>query len=165
MEKEGLKEEKKGRFEPDGEIYEELLKYGKDIMDFPGMQKSKQFVHHGDVSVYEHSLHVAASCLAIARKLKWKVDERALVRGALMHDYFQYDWHEPDRTHRWHGFIHARRALRNAERDFSPNEVERNMIETHMFPLNLRLPRYRESVILTIADKICSVQETTARRG
>ena len=82
-----------------------------------------------------------------------------------MHDYFQYDWHERDNSHRWHGFIHARRAMKNAERDFSVNEVERNMIDTHMFPLNLRLPRYRESVILTIADKICSFQETTARRG
>ena len=165
MNKEEFEEIKQGRFEPDDEIYEDLLRYGRDIIDSPGMQQSKKFVHHGDVSVYDHSIHVAASCLAIARKLKWKVDERSLVRGALMHDYFQYDWHERDNSHRWHGFIHARRAMKNAERDFSVNEVERNMIDTHMFPLNLRLPRYRESVILTIADKICSFQETTARRG
>ncbi len=165
MNKEEFEEIKQGRFEPDDEIYEDLLRYGRDIIDSPGMQQSKKFVHHGDVSVYDHSIHVAASCLAIARKLKWEVDERSLVRGALMHDYFQYDWHERDNSHRWHGFIHARRAMKNAERDFSVNEVERNMIDTHMFPLNLRLPRYRESVILTIADKICSFQETTARRG
>ena len=91
-----------------------------------------------------------------------RIDERSLIRGALLHDYYLYDWHVQDGTHRWHGFIHAKRALQNAERDFTLNDIERNMIDTHMFPMNLRLPRYRESVVLTVADKVCSVREITA---
>ena len=29
-----------------------------------------------------------------------------------------------------------------------------------MFPLNLRVPIYKESIILCIADKICATKET-----
>ena len=85
---------------------------------------------------------------------------RALIRGALLHDYFLYDWHEADKSHRFHGFIHAGRALLNAEKDFELSDIERNMIKSHMFPLNPVLPRYRESVILCVADKICAARET-----
>ena len=49
---------------------------------------------------------------------------------------------------------------RNAERDFQLNAVERDMIVKHMFPLNLTPPRYRESILVCIADKICAVYET-----
>jgi uncharacterized protein len=70
-----------------------------------------------------------------------------------------YDWHVADKSHRFHGFIHAKCALKNAEQDFSLNPVERDIILKHMFPLNFRLPRYRESIIVTIADKICATRE------
>lgn len=142
---------------------DKLLLYGGDILSSDGMQSEKQFMQHGSVSVYEHSVAVTRMALAAAaflRRLRVHVDERALVRGALLHDYFLYDWHVPDKSHRLHGFTHARRALENAERDFVLGEIERNMILTHMFPLNLRPPKYRESVILCLADKICATRET-----
>ena len=85
---------------------------------------------------------------------------KSLVRGALLHDYFLYDWHIADNSHKWHGFKHANTALLNACRDFELNEIEKNMIKTHMFPLNIALPKYRESVILCIADKMCAAKET-----
>ena len=34
------------------------------------------------------------------------------------------------------------------------------MILSHMFPMNKTLPRYRESVLLCTADKICATRET-----
>lgn len=33
------------------------------------------------------------------------------------------------------------------------------MIRKHMFPLNLRPPRYRESVLVSCADKLCALGE------
>lgn len=33
-----------------------------------------------------------------------------------------------------------------------------------MFPMNLTVPRYRESVILCIADKLCATRETFSTR-
>lgn len=44
--------------------------------------------------------------------------------------------------------------------DFALNAVERDVIARHMFPLNLTPPRYRESILVCIADKICAVYET-----
>ena len=46
-----------------------------------------------------------------------------------------------------------------ASRDFELSDVERDVIRKHMFPLNPALPRYRETVIVTLADKVCAVQE------
>ena len=133
--------------------------YGADILASDGMKRERGFRQHGNTSVYDHSLAVTEECLRVSRTLGLRVNERALVRGALLHDYFLYDWHNKSNDHRWHGFIHADRALRNATRDFRLGRIERDMIYCHMFPLNFRFPHYRESVILCLADKFCALRE------
>ena len=141
--------------------YIEMIKYyGKEILESENMQKEKSFMQHGNISVFDHSVAVAVECLKISHKLGIPVDQKALIRGALLHDYFLYDWHESDKSHRLHGFTHAKKALINAEKEYELNDIEKNMIYCHMFPLNLRIPKYRESVILTIADKIVATKET-----
>lgn len=144
-------------------------KYGADILASAGMRAEKLFIQHGSVSVYAHSLAVASCAVQIAL---WhtrlfprsrKIRLSSLVRGALLHDYFLYDWHVPAKWHRFHGFRHAARAYRNAKRDFPLNAIEENMIRAHMFPLGIVLPRYRESWILWTADKICALRETLHR--
>lgn len=134
-----------------------IRRHGSDILASAGMQKSREYIQHGTQSIYDHSVHVTSMCIRMARKLNLSVNERALVRGALLHDYFLYDWH--DDGHKWHGFHHAATSLKNARRDFAIGKVEADMIWCHMFPLNLRLPRCRESWLLCIADKISSVAE------
>ena len=134
-------------------------RYGGDILGSQGMLLSQSFRQHGDVSVALHCFFAAVVCVRLARALALRVDTRALVRGALLHDYFLYDWHDPDPSHRLHGFRHAGFALRNAGRDFSLGPIERNMIASHMLPMNLVLPRFRESLLLCLADKICSFCE------
>ena len=143
--------------------YMQVEKYGKDILDYDKVLKQKNFLQHRNVSIYDHSINVAIMSLKFTNRFKINLDKRSLVRGCLLHDYFLYDWHEKDRSHRWHGFIHAKRALNNAKNDFELNRIERNMIYTHMFPLNLRIPRYKESMILCISDKICAVKELFQR--
>ena len=116
------------------------------------------------MSVYAHSVLVAALCVMIARKLRLKVNEKSLVRGALLHDYFLYDWHIPDKKRKQHAFHHAEAALLNAERDFKLDSVEKNMVSAHMFPLGGSFPRYKESIILCVADKISAARETLEGR-
>lgn len=138
------------------------MEYGADIIRSEGMQSEKQYIQHGMTTVYHHSVGVAGMSLYISRKLHLNVREKELVRGALLHDYFLYDWHDPDPSHRMHGFHHAKTALKNADRDFILTDLEKDIIVKHMFPLNIRAPKYRESMIVCLADKICAVQETIA---
>ena len=93
-------------------------------------------------------------------KYDLKVHLEELIRGALLHDYFLYDWHEKDAGHSLHGFTHPGKALINACEDFNLTDIEKDVIRKHMFPLTLIPPRYRETVIVCMADKICSVYET-----
>lgn len=125
--------------------------------------EANQHMQHGTTSVFRHSVSVAYVSYYLALKWKVDVDMDSLLRGALLHDYFLYDWHEKEDWHKWHGYRHADHALKNAMRDFKLNKIEKNMIRCHMFPLNLtRIPRYKESWILCCADKICSSAETAA---
>ena len=137
-----------------------LLLHGQDILFAPGMQREKDFMQHGKVSVFEHSVGVTLVSLMLAEKFNMKVDTRSLVRGSLLHDYFLYDWHDYHPEVGLHGFTHAKIAMENACRDFDLNEIEKDMIARHMFPLNLKPPKYRESRILCIADKMAAACET-----
>lgn len=145
-------------------LAKELLTRGKDIILSPEAQVLKTFVQHGETTVFEHCLSVAKFSLLMAhfleRTLKIGIDKDSLVRGALLHDYFLYDWHDktvPGR--RVHGFTHPGTAMRNAERDFGLNDLERDIISKHMFPVTPFPPMHRESIIVNLADKWCALCE------
>lgn len=141
-----------------------LRRYGSDIISSPLFLQEKLFLQHGNVSVFSHSISVALMAIWIARKLRIKVDERVMTRGALLHDYFLYDWHEKADWHRFHGFHHPDVACENAKRDFGISHSEAGIIKSHMFPLTIRrLPQSKEALIVCIADKICAFKETLQR--
>ena len=145
------------------EYYNLINTFADDILNNEKVLSQKKFMQHGKTSVYEHCYKVTCEALRLSDKYKINVDKRTLIRGCLLHDYFLYDWHENDKSHRLHGFHHARKALNNAKRDFELNKIEENMIFTHMFPLNLRIPKYKESILLCLADKKCAFKETFNR--
>lgn len=120
------------------------------------------FTQHGTTSTLDHVIAVAYSSLAFAMNAGIKVDERALVRGALLHDYYLYDWHDHDAApDNWHGFTHPRHALNNAREDFPDlTPVEEDIILHHMFPLVPIPPHTKEAWIVTTCDKACSTAET-----
>ena len=136
-----------------------LQKHAGDVLASEGMQKEKDFSQHGFGSCYDHSIAVTMMSVRMAQRLRMRVDMESLIRGALLHDYFLYDWRDGEEEHKLHGFRHAQRALRNAERDFPLSPIARDVICRHMFPLNIHPPRYKESYIVTVADKVCAVRE------
>lgn len=127
-------------------------------------KETKNFIQHGDISVYEHSVLVAKKSLELAGKFNIDVDENALIRGALLHDYFLYDWHEKDDSHKWHGFFHPKKSLKNAMNDFDISEIEEDIIKKHMFPLTPIPPKTKEAWLVCMADKICAMKETLEPR-
>ena len=93
-----------------------------------------------------------------------KRKRKSLIIGALLHDYFLYDWHKERKGKHIHGFTHPAEALKNASEDFELNAVEADIIRKHMFPLNLKPPKYKESALVCLADKLSALEETIRRR-
>ena len=139
----------------------EIERYAGAILNDPRFQKLRSFEHHGPANtVYDHSLAVTRAAYRIACALHLSEEETAsVVRAALLHDFFMYNWNDPASMRPLHGFTHAREALCNAQKQFELNEIERDVIKKHMFPLNIALPRYRETALVSAADKISAVME------
>ncbi len=145
--------------------YRELLKqYAEDILTSEKFLSLKNFIQHGNVTVYEHCINVTLCAIKLNRKLGIHAKEKQLVRGALLHDYFLYDWHNseaPGNIHpKLHGFYHPGIAVKNATRDFSLSEREIDIIRKHMWPLTVDPPRCREAWVVCMADKYASTLET-----
>ena len=131
----------------------------RDLMDHENFKRLKNYVQHGNISTYTHSIRVAKRSFDLARRFKLNINEKELLKGALLHDYFLYDWHV--HGDKLHGYHHPHIALKNAGRDFGLTRKEKNIIKSHMWPLTLtHIPKSKEAVLVCIADKICSVEET-----
>jgi len=134
-----------------------------DLNENTRFSETKNFIQHGNTSVYDHVISVAIKSIDIAFKYNLDVDYDSLIRGALLHDYFLYDWHDGKKERQVHGFTHPKIALREASKDLDLNEIEKDIIVKHMFPLTVIPPKYKESWIVTTADKIVSTTETIYR--
>lgn len=128
-------------------------------------QRMHQYIQHGTVTTYDHCMSVAQTSFWLNRRLHIGADEQSLVRGAFLHDFYLYDWHDGAPERKIHGFTHPAAALRNAKARYPLNLREEQIILTHMWPLTLRqMPRCREAVLVSLADKCCSLKETLMMR-
>ncbi len=137
-----------------------------EISSDPRVRQMEKFIQHGRVTTFDHCRRVARFSGRINRRLHLHADEKVLLRGAMLHDFYLYDWHEKDNgTHDWHGFIHADRAVSNAKKYHMIGREEEQIIYSHMWPLNItRVPQTKEAWIVCIADKFASVEETVFMR-
>ena len=136
--------------------------YLKDYLHDKRVLQMRSFIQHGNITTYTHCLRVALISYIICIKLNLNVSMSELLVGALLHDYFLYDWHDGrQRPEGLHGFTHPKTALINAECDFNLTERERNIIYSHTFPMTItQVPKCKEAFVVCIADKICATEET-----
>ena len=143
------------------EVYfQEFLDIVSPIINNEEFLKRKNYAHHENESVYDHSMKVAFSSYLCAKKLK--LDYKSVAIGGLLHDFYYEDWqnkHVHKKFFQMHGFVHARQALENSKKVFPElmNKTIENIILRHMFPLNITPPKYKESWIVSIMDKKCSM--------
>lgn len=128
------------------------------------LEPLRQYIQHGTCTCYDHVMAVAKTALSMAMHLPFRFKKDQLVRGALLHDYFLYDWHTV-KLDKLHGFAHPKIALENARREFDLTPIEENIIVRHMFPLTPVPPRYRESILVMLADKHCANKEFFSELG
>ncbi len=140
---------------------EEFYQIIHDILMNEEFQKRKTYKHHGDITVYEHSLKVSKVAYKMAKK--FHKDYKSAAIGGLLHDFYDKPWQEDIEKKPFfqrHGFVHAKQAMINANKYF-PDLVNKkidNIILRHMFPLNKVPPKYIESWFVTLADKYVSLE-------
>lgn len=166
---ESLKEGHQRRMEKYRKQYEQRRKFyrllkenASDILHSENFQKTRHHIQHGTMPVYRHCLNVAKQSIQINKALGLGCSERDLIRGALLHDYFLYDWHDKNRENyqKLHGFYHPGIALKNARKEYHLTRREEDIIKKHMWPLTVVPPLCREAWVVTAADKYCSLLET-----
>ena len=140
----------------------EIVKHLSALMQEGPIEENKNYIQHGDVTVFDHCIAVAEYSCRMAEFLHLSVNRKAMIRGALLHDYFLYDWHFKDlkNPHKLHGFYHPSRALHNAQKEYTLTKRQEDIIKKHMWPLTVVPPMCREAWIVTAADKYCSFMET-----
>ena len=133
----------------------------KDIISNDTVKQMKDYRQHCNTSCYKHCMQVAYFTYITCKKLK--LDYVSATRAAMLHDLFLYDWRKKYRNvdiSGLHAFIHPQIALENASKLFQLNDIEKDVIEKHMWPLTIKFPKYRESYIVTIMDKYSACLET-----
>lgn len=121
-------------------------------------QLSLYHQHNAMTTRLDHCIAVAYFSFLICRRLGW--DYRAAARGGLLHDLYLDRWpgSESGALARWR--THPAAAMHNA-RVYGLTRKEEDIIVKHMWPLTPALPRYRESYVVSCADKLAAVLEKT----
>ena len=129
-----------------------------DMLSNKDVRQMDRYIQHSDISCLRHCMHVSFVSFLICKK--FHLNARDAARGALLHDMFLYDWHKQDKFS-FHGFKHPSIALKNAEKTFGYlGNMESDIILNHMWPLTIyRAPRHKETFIVTLADKFCTILE------
>ena len=147
---------------------EKIRKKAKDDLEFQNIIKElvenetvlqmKNYRQHYDTNCFQHCY--AASYYSYLMCKKLNLDYKSAARGAMLHDLFLYNWRVKQDRKGLHAFTHGKSACENAEKLFKLNNIEKDMIIKHMWPVTLIPPRYKESFILTLVDKYCTIEET-----
>lgn len=137
----------------------------EELEENPHVRLMKKYRQHKGNSTFHHCRSVAVSSFRLAQRLGWRVDESALARGAMLHDYHLYTRQGRRINPLRHLLEHPKRARSNAEKVFTLSGKEKNIIESHMWPLTLFTPpKSKEAFLVTLADKYCAFREMRARR-
>ena len=135
-----------------------------ELEDNPQVRLLEKYRQHRGNTTFRHCRSVAVESFRLAQRFGWDVDEDALARGAMLHDYHLYTRRQIKINALRHLLSHPKRALGNAEKVFALSGKERNIIESHMWPLTIfKLPRSKEAFLVTLADKLCALREMRER--
>ena len=147
----------------ENDIINDILLYGKDILNSEAFRKAASEKHHVHGTVYDHTINVCVVSLQLARQLTNRgveVRKKDLVQAALCHDLgmISRDSKYEDQLDTWRR--HPQESARTARMlvpDLSPEAEE--MILSHMWPVGGPLPASKEAILLSMADKYASMAD------
>ena len=117
----------------------------------------KSVPHHGSNRL-NHINRVSKMSFRLSKLLR--LDYVSCTRGALLHDFFTTDDLSRNDT-KYKNYLqdHPRIALDNSRKYFKLNNIEEDIILTHMFPIVKGKPKYAESRVVCLCDKLVSLYE------
>lgn len=144
---------------------QEYLFIINSIMENEEFKKIENIKHHNTTRL-KHSMKVSYYSYRIAKCLK--LDYQEVARGGLLHDFYIDEISECNKIKdkiKLFSTKHPKDAVENSLKYFNLTEKEINIIETHMFPVDYRIPKYAESWIVSIVDKVLSIGEFSIKFG
>ena len=133
--------------------YTILVEY---ILDNEIFNQIDNIEHHG-TSRLIHSKRVSYLSYKICKILN--LDYIAAARAGLLHDFFLSDQNRTKRQRIKSTFVHPKKAVENSKKHFNINQKEQDIIGSHMFPININVPKYAESWIVSLVDKVVGTYE------
>ena len=131
----------------------------ESILNNKEFMKMNDIKHH-DSNRLNHSLKVSYYSYKISKKLK--LDYISTARGGLLHDFFlerTVDYKKAKDKVKLYTGGHPKIAVMNAKKYFNINDMEEDIIRSHMFPIDIKIPKYAESWIVSSVDKFVSIFE------
>ena len=146
------------------DLKQELEDIYQSFLNDERILKMKDIQMHRGSNCYIHSFKVAK--LAIKRALRHKKGNlHVILLGAILHDYYLYDWRTDKEKMKSHLRDHPYIAAENAERDFGIYEPIQRVIRSHMWPINFdEFPKTKEARIISLADKSIYLREIICSR-
>lgn len=138
---------------------QEYLYIIENILDNNEFKQIENIRHHNTTRL-NHSLKVSYYSYVVAKYLK--LDYEDVARGGLLHDFYINEVRKCKKIKDkilLFSTKHPNEALINASNNFVLTEKEEDIIKSHMFPIDYRLPKYAESWIVSFVDKILSIGE------
>ena len=157
--------------------FDEWFRIVKVVLLNDEFQKRKYFMHHHNLSVWDHSILVSFKSFLIAKNIG--ADCTVCALAGILHDFYPQAWLYSEELaqiddgkylkeinvkkplFKMHGFTHGKEAALNYVKYFPKLEDDKitDSIKRHMFPLTLIPPKYIEGIIITSVDKLNSLSE------
>lgn len=135
----------------------EFIEIVADITAVDEYQKLKNYTHHHAFTRYQHCVNVAWYTYLWTKASG--LDYVSATRGAMLHDFFVYEWKTEQPISGRHSVVHPRIALENSMKYFEVNDIMKDCIVNHMWPNTIHAPKTAEGIIVTLADKYCATLE------
>lgn len=142
----------------------EFMDLIEPIIKTENFKLMREIPQHKNSTMFIHSVLVAYNCYLRAKDND-KYDLNVVVRGALLHDYFLYDWRKNRELLKGHGFNHPKIALENARKEYDLCQKEIDIILNHMWPLTLfHMPKSKEAWLVSRMDKKVTLFELRKKK-
>lgn len=139
---------------------EEYSSIVSSILSTKEFSETMSHIKHHNSTRLNHLLKVSYYSYKISKCLR--LDYEEVARAGLLHDFYLdsvYDQKNIKDKVLLYTTRHPQAAVENSKKFFKLSEKEEDIIRTHMFPVDVKVPKYAESWVVSFVDKSISTAE------